>query len=64
MNNEPAPPVEPLSTVEEVALLLRRPPRTIRHFVRRGQLKAIVFPDGELRFESGAIAAFVEKCRR
>ncbi len=55
--------IETIYTLEEAAGFVRMPPRSLRHFVRRGQLRALNFPRGELRIEHSALEEFIARCR-
>jgi excisionase family DNA binding protein len=57
--NSPVPSVEPLLTLKEAAEVLRLHPRTVREYVRRGELAGRVI-GGRWRFRRKDLDAFFD----
>jgi excisionase family DNA binding protein len=60
---KPAPIGEPLLTLREAAGVLRLHPRTVRQYVRAGELEGRVI-GGRWRFRRGDLDAFYENAPR
>ena len=58
----PAPALEPLLTVEQVAELLQLKPTTVRAYVERGSLPCVRL-NARLRFKPSDVALWVEERR-